>query len=33
MNIKDFAGLSKPPNRLIEVAAEGVGAISHPLLI
>lgn len=33
MDIKDLAGLSEPLKRLIEVAAEGVGAISRPFLI
>lgn len=32
MDIKDLAGLSEPLKRLIEVVAEGVGAISQPLL-
>jgi len=32
MDIKDLAGLSEPLKRLIEVVAEGVGAISTPLL-
>lgn len=33
MDIKDLAGLSEPLKRLIEVAAEGVGAVSRPFLI
>jgi hypothetical protein len=33
MDIKDLAGLSEPLKRLIEVTAEGVGAISRPFLI
>src|SRR5215216_5224189 len=33
MDIKDLAGLSEPLKRLIEVTAEGIGAISHPLLV
>jgi len=32
MDIKDLAGLSEPLKRLIEVAAEGIGAISRPFL-
>jgi hypothetical protein len=32
LDIKDLAGLSEPLKRLIEVAAEGVGAISRPFL-
>ena len=33
MDIKDLAGLSEPLKRLIEVTAEGIGAVSHPLLV
>jgi hypothetical protein len=33
MDIKDLAGLSEPIKRLIEVTAEGIGAISRPFLI
>lgn len=33
IDIKDLAGLSEPLKRLIEVTAEGIGAISHPLLV
>ena len=33
MEIKDLAGISEPLKRLIEVMAEGVGAISKPYLI
>lgn len=33
MDIKDLVGLSEPLKKLIEVVAEGVGAISHPFLI
>ena len=33
MDIKDLAGLSEPLKRLIEVTAEGLGAIAHPLLV
>ena len=33
MDIKDITGLSKPLTRLIEVIANGVGAISRPYLI
>ena len=32
MEIKDLAGISEPLKRLIEVIAEGIGAISHPYL-
>ncbi len=33
VDIKDLVGLSEPLKRLIEVTAEGVGAISNPFLI
>lgn len=33
MEIKDLAGLSQPLTRLIEVIAQGVGAVSRPYLI
>jgi hypothetical protein len=33
MDIKDIAGLSKPLTRLIEVVANGIGAVSRPYLI
>ena len=33
IDIKDLAGLSEPLKRLIEVVAEGVGAVSHPFFI
>ncbi len=33
IDIKDLAGLSEPLKRLIDVTAEGIGAISRPLLI
>ncbi len=33
VEIKDIVGLSKPLTRLIEIIAEGVGAISRPYLI
>ena len=33
IDIKDLAGLSEPLKKLIEVIAEGIGAISHPLLV
>ncbi len=32
MEIKDLAGLSKPLTRLIEVMAQGIGAVSRPYL-
>ena len=32
MEIKDLAGISEPLKRLIEVIAEGIGAISRPYL-
>ena len=32
MEIKDLAGLSKPLTRLIEVTAQGIGAVSRPYL-
>jgi uncharacterized repeat protein (TIGR03899 family) len=33
IDIKDLAGLSEPLKRLIEVTAEGIGAVSRPFLI
>ncbi|MEH2395500.1 MAG: hypothetical protein V7K21_28880 [Nostoc sp.] len=33
MEIKDLAGISEPLKRLIEVMAEGFGAVSRPYLI
>lgn len=33
MDINDLAGLSKPLTKLIETIAQGVGAVSKPLLI
>jgi hypothetical protein len=33
MDIKDLAGLSEPLKKLIEVTAEGIGAVIHPLLV
>lgn len=33
MEIKDLTGLSKPLTRLIEVIAQGIGAVSRPYLI
>jgi len=33
VDIKDLAGLSEPLRRLIEVTAEGIGAVFHPQLI
>ena len=33
MNIKDLVGFSKPATKLIEVIAQGVGAVSAPMLI
>jgi len=32
MELKDLAGFSKPLTRLVEVLADGVGAIAHPYL-
>jgi hypothetical protein len=32
MDIKDLAGISRPLGRLVEVVAQGIGAISAPLL-
>ena len=32
IEIKDIAGLSKPLKKLIEVIAEGIGAVSRPVL-
>ncbi|BAY23146.1 hypothetical protein NIES2100_29100 [Calothrix sp. NIES-2100] len=33
MEVKDLAGISEPLKRLIEVIAEGIGAVSRPYLI
>jgi hypothetical protein len=33
MEIKDLAGISDPLKRLVEVIAEGVGAVTHPYLV
>lgn len=32
MEIKDLAGISEPLKRLVEVIAEGIGAVTHPYL-
>ena len=33
MEIKDLTGLSEPLKKLIEVASQGIGALSKPYLI
>ena len=33
MEIKDLAGISEPLKRLVEVIAEGVGAVTYPYLV